>query len=435
MWDWKLLATILAYQIFPSLYLSYRMYLVGNGIPGVNGLAIVSQWQFVQVLFEILQESLVLPIFYFVGSTLFSGNAMLTARRAAATLRLMALLVIPFALAIGLFADRFVEAIDTPVEILQETIRYLRLRALSLVGLALGLGAVIMLEALRARGALLRVLVVRLIASVLLDSYLFGDFEFSLALGSDGVALSSLLVETLAFSFALFELRRRLGADLFAGFLSPLRGDLAVFGRVGGWVAVDSAVRNVAYLAVVINLINAMGTGPIGGYYLCMFLFWTILLVPIKAIAETANVMFANHAAHPERLPGILRYSLLLGGMVLLGWAAVAAFAGPILRFFGNDPVSVSYATRCFYWLLGPYALLALNTIADSLFLGLGRTKYLAFQSLITNGTVYLIAYLLYWTGIWAPDLDSILLVFGLGIAVDSVLTAWYARRVLVRPD
>ncbi len=373
-WDWKLLGVIFAYTAFPALYLSYRMYLVGNGIPNTNGLAVDSQWQFVQVLAEIVQESLVLPIFYFVGSTLHRGEEALTARRAAGALRVIFLLVLPLSIALSVFADRFVEAIQTPAEIVKDTIVYLRIRAWSLVSLALSLGAVILMEALRLRGALVRLLVARLVLSLALDSYFFGDYPFSLLLGTEGVALSSLVVESGVFVLAMYELHRHFGGSLTRNLFRASRGDLVLFGRIGAWVAVDSAARNIAYLAVIVNLINAIGTDAIGAYYLCMFLFWTILLVPIKAIAETTNVLFANHAGDPKRVKQLLRLALILGTITLLGWAVVAGFAGRILAFFGNDAESVPLATTSFYWLLGPYALLALNTIADSLFLGLGRT-------------------------------------------------------------
>ena len=430
-WDWKLLGVIFAYMAFPALYLSYRMYLIGNGIPDANGLAIDSQWQFVQVLYEIVQESLVLPIFYFVGSTLHRDKPELTARRAAGSLWVIFLLVLPLTIAFSFFAERFVEVIDTPGEIVRETIGYLRIRSWSLVTLALSLGAVIMMEALKLRGALVRLLGFRLALSLAADSYLFGGYSFSLPLGIEGVALSSLVVETGVFTLAIYELHRYFGPGFTRSLLRATRGDLAVFGRIGAWVAVDSAVRNVAYLAVIVNLTNAMGTESIGAYYLCMFLFWTILLVPIQAIAETSSVLFANHADSPGQLRNILRFALILGAVTLLGWTVVAVFVGRILAFFGNATGSIPLAITSFYWLLGPYALLALNTIADSLFLGLGRTKYLAFQSLITNGTVYLTAYVLYVQGIWIPDLQSVLTVFGLGILVDTVLTYAFARRVL----
>lgn len=51
----------------PQFYRSYSVYLIGNAIPDTNALASVAQWQFVELLLEVVQETFVLAIFFFVG--------------------------------------------------------------------------------------------------------------------------------------------------------------------------------------------------------------------------------------------------------------------------------------------------------------------------------------------------------------------------------
>ena len=81
--------------------------------------------------------------------------------------------------------------------------------------------------------------------------------------------------------------------------------------------------------------------------------------------------------------------------------------------------------------LIVPYLLLALNMVTDSIFYGVGKTQYQAYQAIITNGTVYVIAFVAYLTGLWMPTFTSIMILFGIGIIVDSLLTVYYAFRVL----
>ena len=78
-----------------------------------------------------------------------------------------------------------------------------------------------------------------------------------------------------------------------------------------------------------------------------------------------------------------------------------------------------------------PYMVLALNLITDSIFYGTGKTRYMAYQSVITNGTVYLAGFVSYIAGWWTPDFVSIMWLFTAGILVDSALTLFYAQRVL----
>ncbi len=91
----------------------------------------------------------------------------------------------------------------------------------------------------------------------------------------------------------------------------------------------------------------------------------------------------------------------------------------------------VAYSEKAMVILIVPYVLLALNMVTDSIFYGVGKTQYQAYQAIITNGSVYVIAFILYLTGIWVPSFTSILILFSIGILVDSILTVYYAYRVL----
>ena len=41
----------------PRFYRSYSVYLIGNAIPDTNALATVAQWQFIEFLLEVVQET------------------------------------------------------------------------------------------------------------------------------------------------------------------------------------------------------------------------------------------------------------------------------------------------------------------------------------------------------------------------------------------
>lgn len=100
-----------------------------------------------------------------------------------------------------------------------------------------------------------------------------------------------------------------------------------------------------------------------------------------------------------------------------------------ILQWLNVDVVD--FSVKAMGILIIPYVLFALNMITDSIFYGVGKTQYQAYQAIITNGTVYVVAFLAYITGLWIPTFNSILIVFGIGILVDSILTVFFAFRVL----
>ena len=72
---------------------------------------------------------------------------------------------------------------------------------------------------------------------------------------------------------------------------------------------------------------------------------------------------------------------------------------------------------------IGFYVVFALNNVVDSIFYGLGRTDLMLYQSLATNIGFYSMAYLLYLSEVWQPTLNSIAILFGLGIVFDSLVT------------
>ena len=65
-----------------------------------------------------------------------------------------------------------------------------------------------------------------------------------------------------------------------------------------------------------------------------------------------------------------------------------------------------------------------MQNVFDSTFYGLGKTNYMLFESVVTNTVYYGIAFVLYATGLWTPTLTGIALLFGIGNAFDSLVSA-----------
>ena len=87
--------------------------------------------------------------------------------------------------------------------------------------------------------------------------------------------------------------------------------------------------------------------------------------------------------------------------------------------------------TKCvFEWLgtlvlilLGFYVLFAFQNVFDATFYGLGETRYMLFESVVTNTVYYGAAFLLWLRGVWTPTLTGIALLFGIGNAFDTLVS------------
>ena len=80
------------------------------------------------------------------------------------------------------------------------------------------------------------------------------------------------------------------------------------------------------------------------------------------------------------------------------------------------------------------YIPFAFQNIFDATFYGLGKTKYMLFESVTTNLIYYGIVFVLYQTGVWMPTLTGIALLFGFGNLFDSFVS-FLAYKVMLKKE
>ena len=429
-WDWRLFAFILLFLGLPNIYQLYRVRLIGNELPDTGSLAIVSQWQFVGLVVEVFQEATVLAIFFFLGSQIRSA-ASVQLDRAKSVLAFIFIASLVFSVGVFLFRDTFITLIGTSDAIKDQTSAFLGVSIFSIPFTLLAAAVIVLFEALGLRRLVLAMAVVNVALRFVLDSLLFGGYSFSLGADVVWVGWSTLLASAGFLTVGLALLFR--SKELPRGFLTsrPTFGDMKDYLRVGLGSGADSLVRNVAYFFMIVRLVNTIGDTEIGGYYVAIQILWSFMLVPVLALGDTAKALVANASDDVQKVRSLWYTSMLItAGMVVVWIGLVPAFPS-IAGALTDDEETVRWAVTAFGILFVPYALFAFNTVTDSVFYGIGKTKYMAYQSLLTNGTVYVAAFLLYAAGAWSPSFEDVMVLFSLGILVDSLLTASFLVRVL----
>ena len=428
-WDWGLFLLILLYMGLPRIYRSYSVYLIGNAIPDTNALATVAQWQFIELLLEVIQETFVLAIFYFVGRGIQSQQGPGRPIRTSITVILTFTSVI--AAILFVFSDSFVAVIGTPPAIAETTSAFLKIKTAAIPLFLLATASVIIVETVNRKKYIFALAVLQVVYRFILDSLFYGGYAFSLDIGVLGVAWADAAANLALFVSAMILLRPVMLDKVRRWFSFFTFRDWRTYLRIGGWSGLDSLVRNVAYFFMVIRLLNLLGEDSIGGYYLAMHIFWSFLLVPILALAETTKVLIANHSVDIRTVQRLWYSALAIGGVVVVVWMALLPLWDNFATLLNSNAEVVRYSSKAMSLLIAPYVLLALNLIADAIFYGTGKTRYMAYQAIITNGTVYVVAFILYLADVWTPTFNSIMILFGIGIVVDSILTLYYAFRVL----
>ena len=429
-WDWRLFLFILLFLGLPNIYQLYRVYLVGSQIPDAGGLAIISQWQFVGLIVEIFQEATVLAIFFFLGSQIRSG-AGVQLDRAKSVFAFILLASLVFSAAVFLLRDAFIALIGTSPEIQSLTRAYLGVSIFSIPFTVLAAAIVVLFEALGLRMLVFALAIVNVLLRFALDSLFFGGHAFSLDAGVVGVGWSTLLAAAGLFAAGVILLLLRKEIRLGDLKTLPSFADMRQYLRVGLGSGADSLIRNIAYFLMIIRIVNTIGAAEISGYYVAIQIFWSFMLVPVLAFADSAKALVANASGDIAQVRRLWQSAMLITAAMMAVWIALApafpAFAGMLT----DDPATVGWAVTAFGILFVPYVLFSFNTVTDSVFYGLGKTHYMAWQSFITNGTVYLIAFLLYTAGVWQPTFEGVMILFALGILVDSFLTLFFLLKAL----
>ena len=252
-WDWRLLGVIFLFLALPHFYRSYSIYLIGNSIPDTGALATVAQWGFVELLLEVIQETFVLAIFFFVGRSVIAGRPG-ESIRTAVTLVFWASIIVAGVLIT--FSGSFVDVIGTPDSIQETTTSFLRVKIAAIPITLLTAAIVIIVETVNRKRLILTVALANVGYRFVFDSVFYGGYTFSLGLGVMGVAWADVFASLSLLITAVLLLRRHLFDDVRTW---------REFFSVSGWrtylgvstgSGIDSLVRNVAYFFLIVRLLN-----------------------------------------------------------------------------------------------------------------------------------------------------------------------------------
>ena len=67
--NYRLLAAVFVTMLLPTIYQTVRIYFLGD-LPSDSGINIASQLSWVNLFYEVVQEALILPLFYLLGKSL-----------------------------------------------------------------------------------------------------------------------------------------------------------------------------------------------------------------------------------------------------------------------------------------------------------------------------------------------------------------------------
>ena len=422
--DFKLFFALLLMGLIPTIYTTVRIYFLGN-LPGDWGFNIASQLSWVNLLYEIVQEALILPLFYIIGLSLNDNNELANKIRTG--------LLVTFgiygalSILISIFANPLVRFMAQNVTLVDETVTYIRLETLANVFSTLTQFITMALITMKREKVLYIILGVQMVLTILLDTFFISQLPFSLNLGVNGIAFTNIIVNVVVLVVAFIILNAQ-GIPVFSKKLPLQFVWMKKWGKVGGYSGLESFVRNLAFMLMVVRMVNVVGEQ--GTFWVTNNFIWGWLLLPIL---QLGSLIKSDAAANGEKTikEKTWGYGLLTLIVVVLWFVTIPGW----LPFIKNV-MNISNAEQVYRLALlsvGFYVLFAFNNIVDSIFYGIGKTEYMLFQSIVINTVFYGGLFILYVTGIYQPNLTLIALMFAGGTALDSLLTfgmfVWLVKK------
>ena len=313
-------------------------------------------------------------------------------------------------------------------ELLDPMIEYIKLELIAIISITLyRVSSIILIQTSNIK-FILKILVLETILSIVFDLFFIGNKSFGLHLGVNGIAYTNIIIQTLLFIITfnkilrLYAIKYRYIITYFK--LSSIKNWI----KVGSISGLESFVRNLAFLIIIIKMINQIGEQ--GSFWVMMNFIWGWILIPILALGEVIK----NETSKTNKLDlkQYIKYTTLIVIIWIISIPFWEKFLGQIMGLEGDFLQSVlklSYISIIFH------VIFAYNNIIDSYFYGIGRTDLMLYQSLFVNIIFYGIAYILFRIGFYNPTLFKITIMFGIGMVIDSAFTfIQYFRYVKFRP-
>ncbi|WP_017092403.1 MATE family Na+-driven efflux transporter [Vibrio splendidus] len=421
--NYQLWLVLMLTSFIPLIYATTRIYFLGS-IESPWAYSIAAQVAWLNVGYEVLHEALFIPLAFIFGKVVSDDRKF--QERVSLGLKIIVISYFLVTAVVLWFTPIFVTAMQQQKELFTTTVQYIRLESLAILLSSVYAFLSLVLVLKNQKKTLYKLLVVQMILTILCDALFVSQLPISFELGVHGIAFSNIIVNLIIAAVAITYLIR-LGVSLKFGQSNRNKNIWLKEWVVIGWKSgLESFVRNAAFIVMILQLVNQVQQA--GTFWVANQFIWGWLLLPILALGQLVKQDAAtNKGLSIERING---YFWLTVG-VIVAWAiTIPMWDGFISSVMG---VKSSGPIIDLVWLLvGFYVVFSFNNVIDSYFYGIGRTDLMLYQSLVVNSVFYGGAFVCYQAGIFVPTLQTIGLMFGLGITLDAMIT-WALYLMLRR--
>ena len=411
--NYRMFFAILVLLLLPTIYKTVRIYFLGY-LPSDSGINIASQLQYVDLFYEIIQEALILPLFFILGKVVNDKHKF--ENQVKTGLIVTTLIYMVLSLFIFVFSKGLIVFMAQNVDMLEETVKYVRLETVAALFSTLTKFMLLVLITLKKDNYMYIVLVIQMLLSVVFDTFFVSNLSISLQLGVNGIALTNIIVNVILLIIVFILVRRENIKILKKTKLSF--SWMKVWFHVGLYSGLESLLRNLAFMYMIVRMVNVVAEQ--GNYWIANNFIWNWLLLPGLALADLVK---QETAASKDNIRDKTFGYISLTTVFAIIWLVSIPLWKPFLKFVMNvdeyEKVFKIVLIQTIFYL----TFLFNSCIFDSTFYGRGKTQYMLIQSICIDVFYYGIMFILYMMDFFVPTLLSISLMFGIGMALDFIPT------------
>ena len=304
--QYSLYLSLLAKALLPTIYSSVRVSLLGD-LPSDAGVNIASQVVWLGLIFEVLQEMLILPLYFTFGNTVsdveVTGNKIKTGGviilGTFSTAAVVIYSILPYLVKLmGQTEDlveetvcycRWIYNLKFPTKLIFNI--YVRVEVFGYIFSSLNSFLLIFIELTNMKRAIWTCLLLKLSLTITLDVTFLSSLPFSLQLGVQGVAYTNIITEatnTLVYTaFIVSATRNTMSRNWNFGWTRE-------WFCVGFFSGIDSLVRNLVYSLVILRSMNLLSEA--GLYWTTNTFIWSFILLPFSPLSEVLRLDISKGA-------------------------------------------------------------------------------------------------------------------------------------------
>jgi Na+-driven multidrug efflux pump len=416
----RLFLALLIMGLCSTIYTTLRTIFLGQ-LPSEWSYSIAGQLSWINLLYEIINEAIVLPLYFFMGQAVADKKEYTNRIRSGLLISLSIYTVC--STLVMIFVNPLLRFMAVSSDIISESANYIRIECIANIFGILYSFICVALITIGKDKLVYAITAAKLILSLILDTLLVSTLPVSLNLGVNGIGISNIISNLILFIIAVI-LIYKCGYPLFRKEKLSFTW-MKNFFKIGSISGLESLVRNIAYMLMVSRMVNMVGEQ--GTYWVANNFIWGWMLLPIIQLGELIKQETAKDKNAVKN--NTIGY-FAITAITCIIWVVTIPLYKPFMRILlGYSEVDKLF--KLVMVLLAFYVLYAFQNVFDATFYGRGKTKYMLFESVVTNSIYYGAFFIIYLCGVWKPTLIGIALMFGFGNAFDTIVSYLAYRHFL----